>query len=227
MEKPHYLEHRKRLRERFRRTGFEGFRDYEALELLLSFAIPRRDVKPIAKELIRKMGSFSGVLDATYEELLEVKGIGENSATFLRAMKDCSALYLREGLRGKRRKKISSTGALLDYCRVVMSGLRDEQFRAVFLNARNEVIAEEVIQEGTVDQSVVYPRKVMERALYHKASALLFVHNHPGGSCRPSEEDKAFTAQLVKLARDLGLRVHDHLIICRSGYYSFHERGIM
>lgn len=226
MDKPHYLEHRKRLRQRFRDTGFEGFRDYEALELLLSFAVPRRDVKPLAKALIKRFGGFRGVLDARYEELLEVQGMGEHSSTFVLALKDCSTLYLREGTRRKG-ARISSTGALLDYCNVAMSGLRDEQFRAIFLNARNEVMADEVISEGTVDQAVVYPRKLMERALHHKASAIILVHNHPGGSTSPSEHDRALTARVVKIAGELGIRVHDHLIISRSGYFSFLERGLM
>jgi DNA repair protein RadC len=224
-EKPHYLQHRKRLRERFRRTGFGGFQDYEALELLLTYAIPRRDVKPLAKELLRRFGSFQGVLDAPFEELAGVEGVKEKTATFIHALKGCAALYLREGVR--MRGQISSTSALLDYCRVVMSGLKDEQFRAVFLNSQNEVIADEVIQEGTVNQSVVYPRKVMERALYHKASALICVHNHPSGNCKPSPDDKRLTAELVGIAKGLGLRVHDHLIICKTGYYSFLEHGLM
>lgn len=225
MKTPHYHNHRERLRKRFLKTVFEGFQDYEALELLLTYAIPRRDVKPLAKELIARFGSFRGVLDASREELTRVKGLKENTAIFIHALKECSALYLREGL--VERKQISSTSALLDYCRVVMSGLRDEQFRAVFLNSQNEVIADEVIQEGTVDQSVVYPRKVMERALYHKASALIFVHNHPGGNCRPSAEDRNLTTELCSVAKGLHIKVHDHLIICKSGYFSFLERGLM
>jgi DNA repair protein RadC len=224
-QKPHYLEHRARLRERFRRTGFGGFQDYEALELLLTYAVPRRDVKPLAKELIRRFGGFQGVLDAPIEELVSVDGVKDKTATFIHALKGCASLYLREGVR--RSGQISSTSALLDYCRVAMGGLRDEQFRAVFLNSQNEVIADEVIQEGTVNQSVVYPRKVMERALHHKASALICVHNHPSGSCKPSPEDKRLTAELMGIARGLGIRVHDHLIICASGYYSFLEHGLM
>jgi DNA repair protein RadC len=227
MEKPHYLEHRKRLRERFRKTGFKGFRDYEALELLLTYAIPRKDVKPLAKVLIKKFGSFHGVLDASYDELAATDGLNENTATFLLALKSTTSLYLREGLKKKKGITISSTGALLDYCHASMSGLRDEQFRAVFLNSQNEVIEDEILHEGTVDQSVVYPRKVMERALHHKASAMILVHNHPGGSCRPSEQDKALTAQLVKIAWGLGLRVHDHIIMCKAGYFSFLERGML
>jgi len=226
MEKRHYEGHRKRLRERFRETGFEGFKDYEALELFLSYAIPRRDVKPLAKDLIKKFGSFRGVLDASYDELITVNGLREHSATFLNVLKACTALYLKEGIIGKK-ARISSTGALLNYCQVTMSGLRDEQFRAVFLNSQNEVIADEVIQEGTVNQSVVYPRKVMERALHHKATAIIFVHNHPGGTCKPSREDRVLTEELVKVARGLQMLVHDHIIICKAGYFSFLEQGLL
>ncbi|KKL94484.1 hypothetical protein LCGC14_1864200 [marine sediment metagenome] len=226
MEKPHYQGHRARLRERFRKTGFEGFQDYEALELLLTYAVPRRDVKPLAKRLIKRYGSMQGVFDAPFEELLNEDGLTENSATYLKALKDCATLYLRARSR-REGTAIAGTGALLDYCRVKMAGLKDEQFMAVFLDSANEVIADEVIQEGTVNQSVVYPRKVMERALHYKATALIFVHNHPSGACRPSKEDKLITSELVRVARGLQITVHDHLIICRDGYYSFRERGQM
>ena len=226
MEKPHYQGHRARLRERFRKTGFEGFQDYEALELLLTYAVPRRDVKPLAKRLIKRYGSMQGVFDAPFEELQEEDGLTENSATYLKMLKDCAALYLRKRTR-RDAMAIAGTGALLDYCRVKMAGLKDEQFMAVFLDSANEVIADEVIQEGTVNQSVVYPRKVMERALHYKATALIFVHNHPSGACRPSKEDKLITSELVRVARGLQITVHDHLIICRDGYYSFREHGQM
>jgi DNA repair protein RadC len=224
MENPHYVGHRNRLRERFRKTGLEAFQDYEALELLLAYAIPRRDVKPLAKELVSRFGDFRGVLDAPFEELLSVKGIKEHAATYLKAVKASHTLYLQKQSR-RTGVTVSSTGALLDYCRSAMGGLRDEQFRAVFLNSRNEVIADEVIHEGTVNQSVVYPRRVIERALHYKATALIFVHNHPGGACRPSREDMAVTQELVRVARGLGIAVHDHLIICKDGHYSFRERG--
>jgi DNA repair protein RadC len=163
MDKPHYLQHRERLRERFLKTGFEGFKEYEALELLLTWAIPRRDVKPIAKDLIKRFGSLKGVFDASAEELVEVHGIKERTAAFLRSLKEFIVLYQRSRLRDGTR--ITSTGDLLDYLGSAMSGLKDEQFRVLFLNSRNEVIADEVIHEGTVSQSAVYPRKVMERAL--------------------------------------------------------------
>lgn len=222
---PHYINHRKRLRERFRGTGFKGFRDYEALELLLTYSIPRRDVKPLAKSLIAKFKTFQGVLDAPFEEIMSVEGVGESTATYLNTLKECVSLYLRERVMGKR--QISSTSGLLDYCRAEMGNLKDEQFRALFLNSQNEIISDEVICEGTVNQSVVYPRKVMERALYHKASALIFVHNHPSGNYTPSNEDLSLTNALKEAAKSLQIKVHDHLIIGKRGYFSFVEAGIL
>ena len=224
-DKPHYLEHRKRLRQRFRLTGFEGFRDYEALELLLTYAIPRRDVKPLAKALVKRFGSIKGVLDATEEELCSVKGVKENSATFVLALKGAAVLYRRCALSGGQ--KVSSTGELLDYLDTAMGGLRDEQFRVVFLNSQNEVIADEVLGEGTINQSAVYPRKVIERALLNKAAGLILVHNHPGGSVKPSPQDIRLTKDLVRLARGLELPVHDHLIVSRGEYFSFLEQGML
>ncbi|MDA8170627.1 MAG: DNA repair protein RadC [Nitrospiraceae bacterium] len=223
--KAHYIMHRKRLRERFRKTSFAGFSEYEALELLLTYAIPRKDVKPLAKELIAKFGGFHGVLDATFGELVGVKGISENSATFLTLLRGCAGLYLKQGLLENR--KISSTMALIDYCMTEMKGLRDEQFRTIFLNSQNEMLADEVIQEGTVDQAVVYPRKVMERALHYKATGMIFVHNHPSGSFKPSKDDIMLTEALKQAAKSLQLKVHDHLIISRHGYYSFLESGLI
>jgi DNA repair protein RadC len=224
-DKPHYSGHRKRLRERFRETGFSGFQEYEALELLLTYAIPRRDTKPLAKALIAKFGSFQGVLDAPFDELTATDGLSENSATYLTALKECASMYLRTHT--KKGPEISATGALLEYCQVAMRGLRDEEFRAIFLNARNEVICDEVISTGTVSQSAVYPRKVMERALHHKSTALIFVHNHPGGICKPSKDDIHITRELVRVAGGLEISVHDHIIICKEGYFSFREQGLM
>ena len=221
----HYMLHRKRLRERFRKTSLAGFSEYEALELLLTYAIPRKDVKPLAKELIARFGGFDGVLDAPFCELEKIKGLGENSATFLTLLRACTGLYLKRSL--IRKKTISSTVALVDYCMAEMKGLKDEQFRTIFLNARNEMVGDEVIQEGTVDQAVVYPRKVMERALHYKATAMIFVHNHPSGSFNPSKEDILLTEALKTAAKSLQLKVHDHLIISKKGYYSFLERGLL
>jgi DNA repair protein RadC len=225
MDKPHYINHRKRLRERFRKTGFDGFSDYEALELLLTYPIPRKDVKPLAKALIERFKTFHGVIEAPYEELITVEGLGESTATYISMLKECAGLFLKEQI--IKKKQISTTAALLNYCKIRMSNLKDEQFRAIFLNSQNEVITDEIISEGTVNQSVVYPRKVMEKALYHKACAMIVVHNHPSGNLKPSNEDLLLTKTLRDAAKSLQLKIHDHLIISNQGYFSFLEAGLM
>jgi len=165
------------------------------------------------------------VVDASAEELAEVKGVKERTAAFIRSLKEFMILYKQSQLRDA--KRISSTGDLIDYLNSAMSGLKDEQLRALFLNSRNEIIADEVLHEGTVSQSAVYPRKVMERALKNNATAVIFVHNHPGGQCKPSPQDIKLTKDLVRIARSLQITAHDHLIICKDGYFSFLERGMM
>ena len=223
--KPHYHGHRQRLRSRFLKGGAPALQDYELLELLLTFAIPMADVKPLAKGLIKHFGSFTQVLDAPPRELMEFPGLKEYSATLINLVKACAEYYLRE--EALKRRPIQSLEALVAYCRTSMGGLKDEQFRVLFLNSQNEIIAEEVVQEGTVDQTVVYPRKVLELALKHKATALILVHNHPSGHLKPSASDRELTRALVKAARTLNVTVHDHLIVSRHGYYSLAEHNLL
>jgi DNA repair protein RadC len=225
VEKPHYHGHRQRLRARFLKGGAGALQDYELLELLLTFAIPYSDVKPLAKSLIQHFGSFTQVLDAPTETLMEVIGLGEYSATLIRLVKACAEYYLQEGVLA--RQKVPSLAALVDYCRTSMGGLKDEQFRVLFLNSQNEIIAEEIAQEGTVNQTVVYPRKVMELALKHKATGLILVHNHPSGNLTPSAADRELTRALVQASRTLNLTVHDHLIVSRHGYFSLAENNML
>jgi len=233
-ERPHYYGHRGRLRARFLEGGAQALQDYELLELLLTFAIPYSDVKPLAKALIARFGSFSQVLDAPVEALLEVQAedirgrtlrLTEYSACLLRLAKSCIEVYMREG--ALMRRKIPSLEALIDYCRTTMGGLKDEQFRVLFLNSQNEIIAEEIVQEGTVNQTVVYPRKVLELALKHKATGLILVHNHPSGNPTPSAADRELTRTLVHAGHALNLTVHDHLIISRHGYFSLAEHNML
>lgn len=224
-DKPHFHEHRKRVKDKFKKSGLESFHDYEALELLLGYAIPRRDVKPLAKALIDKFGGFQGVMDASLEELVAFPGLGEHSGILLKVAKECSELYLKR--RVVKKPRVCCAPDLINYCRMTMAGLKDEQFRVVFMNTQNEIIEIETVQEGTIDQSVVYPRKVMERALYYKAAALIFVHNHPGGKTKPSYADKEITASLVSAAKSMDIEVHDHIIIGKEGYFSFRDSGLM
>ena len=224
-EKPHYHGHRARLRGRFLKGGAAALQDYELLELLLTFAIPYSDVKPLAKGLIQHFGSFNQVLDASAEALMEFTGLREYSAVLIKLVKACSETYLKED--ALQRQRIASLPALVDYCRSAMGGLPDEQFRVIFLNSQNEIIAEEVVQEGTVNQTVVYPRKVLELALKHKATGLILVHNHPSGNLTPSAADLELTRSLVKASHSLNLTVHDHLIISRHGYFSLAEKNLL
>ena len=215
--------HKKRLKEKFLKGGLHSLTDYEVIELVLSLAIVRKDVKPLAKELLERFGSFSDLLDAGPEELLSVNGMGPSAVSVLRLVKESSVKYLQ----GKSRKRciVSSPSALIDYCRAAMKGLRDEEFRVIFLNSRNEIIEDEVLCKGTVDQTAVYPRKIIERALYHSASSMVFVHNHPSGCMIPSEADKELTRILKDAAGTIQMKVHDHLIIGKEGHYSFAEEG--
>jgi DNA repair protein RadC len=224
-EKPHYLGHRKRLRERFGKGGAEGFHDYELLELLLTYAIPRCDVKPIAKDLIKTFGSLSGVLDAGQKELDEVKGIGPISAVLIRVIKELQGEYLSEGMKG--RDLVSSPQAAIDFARVSLSGLDHEVFLAIYLNTKNRVLGHEIIQKGTVDHTVMYPRRLIEAALKHKAAGIILVHNHPSGYSEPSPEDKRLTQALAEVARPMDLRILDHIVVGKDGYFSFAEKNLL
>lgn len=224
-DKPDYLGHRKRLRERFRKNGTEGMHDYEVLELLLTYAIPRKDVKPIAKDLLKRFGSLSGVLDAGQKELEEVANIGPISSTLIRLVKETCGIYLAEKMRNK--DVLSSPQAVLDFARVKLAGLPHEAFMVIFLNAKNKVLDYKVLQEGTVDRAVIYPRRMVEEALAHHAAGIILVHNHPSGDFEPSPEDKQLTRSLTEAARTIDLRVLDHIIVGKEGYCSFLESRLM
>ena len=224
-DKPHYIDHRKRLRERFGKAGVEGLSDYELLELLLTYAILQKDVKPIAKDLIKRFGSLSGVLDASQKELEAVSGLGPISATLIRLVKELCGVYLAERMKG--RDLLSSPQAVVDFARVKLAGLPHEAFMVIYLNSKNEVIDHETIHEGTVDRAVVYPRRIVERSLAHHAASLILVHNHPSGHPDPSEEDQRLTRTVSEAARTVDVRVIDHIVVGKGYYYSFRENHIL
>ncbi len=215
--------HRSRLRERFRRVGLSGFHDYEVLEFLLTFAIPRRDLKPYAKALLAQFGSLRAVFEASMEELQKIEGIGPSAAVLLRLLKEAASLYLVQRL--STRPMADSPNAVLDYCRHALQGQRNERFQALFLNAKNEVAGIETISEGTVDWSAVYPRKIVEGTLRYNAVAVIFVHNHPGGRAEASDGDRRLTEALVQATRAIGVEVRDHLIIGQNDWLSFRDQG--
>jgi len=216
---PHYVGHRERARERFLRVGESALEDYELLELVLTLAIPRRDTKGIAKDLLARFGSFSGVLAAAPERLAEVKGLGEITSTNLKIIQAAAQRFARDRV-DLDKPVLGSWTALLDYCRAEMAFEEKEQFRILFLDKKNRLIKDEVQQTGTVDHTPVYPREVIRRTLELSATALILVHNHPSGDPAPSTADVQMTRQIADIARPLGITLHDHLIIGKSGHAS-------
>lgn len=217
--KPHHLGHRERLRQRFRSGGADALPDYELLELLLYRAIPRQDTKPLAKALLARFGSFAEVLSATPERLKEVPGAGEAVITEIKITHAAALRLAKAEIRP--RAPLTSWPAVLDYCRAAMAYAEREQFRILFLDKKNGLIADEVQGEGTVDHTPVYPREVVKRALELAASAIILVHNHPSGDPTPSLADIDMTRRLIEAGDKLGLKVHDHIIIGRNGHASF------
>ena len=217
-EEPHYHGHRERLRERFYSAGPEALSDYELLEMALFAAIPRRDTKPLAKALIKKFGSFAEVIHAPEARLREVDGIRDASVNQLKLIAAAASRIARGEI--KRSVALSSWHEVIDYCRSSMAFADKEQFRLLFLDKRNRLIADEVQQIGTVDHTPVYPREVIKRALELSATALILVHNHPSGDPSPSQADIQMTKAIVDIATPLGISVHDHIIVGKNGHAS-------
>jgi DNA repair protein RadC len=217
-ETPHYHGHRERLRERFYSAGPDALSDYELLEMALFPALPRRDTKPLAKALLKKFGSFAEVVHAPEARLREVDGIKDASITQLKLLAAAASRIARGEVRS--RAQLSSWNEVIDYCRTTMAFADKEQFRLLFLDKRNQLIADEVQQTGTVDHTPVYPREVIKRALELSATALILVHNHPSGDPTPSQADIQMTKAIVDIATPLGIAVHDHIIVGRNGHAS-------
>jgi DNA repair protein RadC len=224
-DRPHYLGHRDRLRERAAAGGLAALPDYELLELYLFRAIPRGDVKPLAKQLLARFGSLGAVLGATRDELRTVKGVGEALALDLKLLHEAALRAAHEQV--ARRPVISSWAALLAYVKAALAHEAREQFRVLFLDKKNQLIADEVMNRGTVDHAPVYPREVVRRALELSASAVILVHNHPSGDPTPSHADIDMTRQVVEAGRSLRITVHDHLVVGRDGVASFKALGLL
>ncbi len=222
--KPHFLGHRDRLRDRAAAGGLAALPDYELLELFLFRSIPKRDVKPLAKQLLARFGSLGAVLGATAEELKTVAGVGSAVALDLKLLHEAALRMGREAV--ARQPVISSWSALVAYVQTALAYETREQFRVLFLDKKNQLIADETLNRGTVDHAPVYPREVVRRALELSASALILVHNHPSGDPTPSTADVDMTRQVVEAARALRIAVHDHLVVGRHGVASFKALGL-
>ena len=217
-KKPHYHGHRDRLREKFRNKGADSLAEYEILELLLFRSIPRRDIKPLAKQLLNEFGSIAEVFAASSQRLSAFKGLGHSAVTDLKLIHAAANAMTADRIRD--RTILSSWSAVLDYCRTTMAFSDVEQFRILFLDKRNCLIADEVQQTGTVDHTPVYPREIAKRAMELAATGLLLVHNHPSGDPTPSRADIEMTKIIMDTLKPLGVQVLDHIIIARDGHSS-------
>jgi len=223
--KKHYQGHRQRLRQRFLETEGAGLADYEFLELLLFRAIPRSDTKQLAKALLARFGTLADVLGADIKLLQQVEGCGEAVAIELKIIASLPGRVAKSGLRN--RNVFASWERLVAYCQMIMAHETREQFRILFLDKKNGLIADEIQGRGTVDHTPVYPREVVKRALDLASSNIILVHNHPSGNPEPSEQDIIMTAKLVEVAGGLNIKIVDHLIIGRNGYSSLKQLGLM
>ncbi len=221
--KPHYLGHRERARDRFNLVGGEALADYELLELVLHILLPQRDTKALAKTLLDRFGSFSGVLGAPPALLSEIKGLGATSITNLKIIQTAAQRFGRDQI-DREQPILASWSQLIEYCSRQMAYETIEQFRILFLDKKNRLIADEVQQVGTVDHTPVYPREVIRRSLELSATALILVHNHPSGDPAPSSADVRMTREIAEIAKTMGITLHDHIIIGKSGHASL--RGL-
>lgn len=222
---PGYKGHRQRLRDRFLTGGPDALPDYELLELLLFQAIPRRDTKPLAKALLKRFDTFANAISASPTELSEVPGVGDAVISTLKTIQAAALRMTRDEIMNK--PVISNWQRLMDYCRMSMGRNKVESFRILFLNHRNELIADEQQQHGTVDHTPVYPREVVKRALELHATAIIMVHNHPSGDPAPSKADIAMTKEVRDAGEKLGISLHDHVIVSKSGSTSFKDLGVI
>ena len=221
---PHHMGHRDRLRERFLKGGVNALADYEILELILFMAIPRRDVKPLAKKLLTTFGSFANVLHAPFDDL-KAAGLTENSITALRTIEAAACQLMKQDVLNK--PVLNNWTRLMDYVHASMAYEQKENFRLLFLNKKNELIADEVQQSGTVDHTPAYPREIVKRALELNATAVILIHNHPSGDPTPSKADIDMTQAIINAARPLGITIHDHLVVSKTGTTSMKNKGLM
>ena len=223
-KKPSYIGHRQRIKEKYEKSGIDGWLDYEVLELALSYAIPRKDTKSIAKELLSRFKTINGVLDSDIKELRTINGISNHIALFLNLLKDIAILYLEKGLHNK--DLLSSPQVVYDYLKASLKGAVDEEFKTLFLDSRNQLIAVETLKTGTVNRSVIYPRKIVERALYNHAAGVIIAHNHPAGTLQPSQDDNTITNAIKTALETVDIVLLDHIIIGGNGYFSFKANGL-
>jgi len=223
-KKPHYHHHRQRLKKRFAKNATE-LADYEILELLLTYAIPRKDTKAQAKALLERFGSLGGIFQARDSEIKAIAGIGDATILFFRVLEECRARTSQTPL--AKKASFSHPGEVCDMVTARLGRCEHEEFWTILLDNKNRLQAFEKVSKGTIDQAPVYPREIMTLALEHRSSAIILVHNHPGGDPTPSSQDIQLTNKLKSLGREMGIRVLDHMVVADNTHYSFMEHGLM
>lgn len=223
--KPSYLGHRERIKQQFWENSVNVFPDYQLLEIFLWGVIPRKDTKIIAKELLLKFGSLTNIFNASDEKLEEVENISKSAIIYLKTSKEIFNRMAREQV--NKQCIINSWSALVNYLKINMGGLKTEQMRILFLDIKNKLIAEEKQEYGTVDATPIYPREVLKRVIYHDASSIILVHNHPSGDTKPSRADIEVTKTIINILKPLNIKVHDHLIVSSSQFYSFKKNNLI
>ena len=217
--------HRQRLRHKFLKSGLDGFHDYEIIELLLTLGTPRKDCKSVAREALKKFGTLKSVLEADPSKLKEIKGIGDNNVFGLKITQAVSRRFLADRIMDQ--DFMRSSEEVMEYLKHNLRDKTREIFMVIYLNGRNQILQMEELFEGTLTTSAVYPREVVKRALDHAAAALVFVHNHPSGNPKPSQDDITITKKLKEAAEEIDVSVHDHLIIAGNEVYSFADNGLI
>jgi len=221
-----YLGHHKRLRERFIKSGLDGFHDYEVLELLLNYVFPNRDTKPIAKDLLAKFKTLAGVFSADPQELQEIKWVGERTAVYLRLLNDTLGFVFEERARNEE-VQFTKTAQLFEYFKATIGTKKNEVMRAVYLDSQNRRIHAENLSEGTVAEAVAFPRKIVEGALKYHAVSVIIAHNHPGGVAEPSDNDDKITEQIKDALQTVGISLQDHMIVAGDEYFSYRQTGYL
>lgn len=222
---PHYIGHRQRAKERFMQSKSGSFSDYDLLEIVLFYVVARSDTKPIARELLDRFDTVARILNSNIEELKQIKGLGESAFVLFRVIKELSAKLHEEELRSK--PILESWSALLKYARTTMGHLKTEVFRVIYLNKKNMIIADDLQDVGTVDNTPIYPRDIIKKALNYEATSIILLHNHPSGSTTPSRSDIVTTNEIQKICAHLGIMLIDHIIISAESHYSFKNNGLI
>ncbi|MGL5088208.1 MAG: RadC family protein [Cetobacterium sp.] len=227
MEKSQMQGHRKRLREKYLKIGYKGLEDYEILELILTYSIKIKDCKGISKDLLHEFKTIDAVVKAEINDLKEIEGIGTETALQLKLIGDVISNHYFKSIKTADLKTLKGKTDLINYLKDDVGSLKNEEFKVVYLSTDNRIVADEVLFKGTIDRSVVYPRKIMEQAIHNRAKGIIFAHNHPSGNLTPSKKDIELTLEMKELFEKVDIKLLDHIIVSDESYYSFYENGLI